>query len=50
MTDFDSDMPDRDDECPDVWHIGAEYSPEQRCPNCGWCEDCGVSCDCELAS
>lgn len=48
--DIDPTFPPGDpDDCPDVWHIGAEYDADKWCPTCGWCEDCGVSCDCEVA-
>lgn len=46
--DIDPTYPPSDpDDCPDAWHIGAEYGAEQRCPTCGWCEDCGAICDCD---
>lgn len=48
MTDFDGDMDSRDDECPDVWHLGLPGDNDRRCPVCGWCEECGVSCDCSM--
>lgn len=44
---MDDDMPSRDDECYDPWHIGAEVNPEQWCPSCGWCDTCGVECECD---